>query len=240
MKTKSFLLGLVVLCVFMTSCDHETIRAEGAITTTEVRFSDYSGLRVSNAFNAFVRFSDTEEKIVIEANDNLHDRIIVKKDGDDVVIKLKNFTNVKGNATLNAYITTKNISKIDIAGASTLTLDDEWISEEARIEISGASDFFGELSTDNLRLDISGASNADLFGFAENVRAELSGSSYLRDYDLQVEQLEIDLSGASSASLSVNESIDIEASGASTLRYKGEATVENKDLSGASEIIKKD
>jgi len=239
MKTKSIVIGLF-LCSLLTSCDHETIRAKGEVTTTEVSFSDYSGLRVSNAFNAFVTFSDSEEKIVIEANDNLHDRIIVKRDGNDVVIKLKNFTNVKGNATLNAYITTKNISKFEISGASNLTLENEWILENARIEISGASIFTGEISTDDLHVDMSGASNADLYGTARDVYADLSGSSYLRDYDLQAEKLHIDLSGASSAFLSISESIDIEASGASRLMYKGDAVIDHKDLSGASEIIKKD
>jgi putative autotransporter adhesin-like protein len=240
MKTLKSVIALILCLGLLTSCDHETIRAQGEVTSTEVSFSDYSGLRVSNAFNAFVTFSDAEEKIVIEANDNLHNRIIVKRDGNDVVIKLKNFTNVKGNATLNAYITTKNMSKFEIAGASTLTLENEWISEDARIEISGASNFTGELSTDNLHLDMSGASKANFFGTVKDVYADLSGSSYLRDYNLQIEKLNIDLSGASSAFLSVSESLEIEGSGASTLKYKGDAMVNSKNLSGASEIIKKD
>ena len=240
MKTQLFIIGLVLSLGLLSSCDHDTIRVSSEVTTTEVSFSDYSGLQVSNAINAFVTFSDSEEKIVIEANDNLHDRIIVKREGNDVVVKLKKLTNVKGNATLNAYITTKRMSKFEIKGASSLTLENEWVSEDARIEVSGASDFTGELSVERLHMNMLGASNADIFGTAKSAYADLSGSSEIRNYDLLVERLEIDLSGASEAFLSVSQSIDIDASGASTLNYKGNAEVIHKRLSGASEIRKRD
>lgn len=236
MKHQKFIIGLILALGFLTSCDHETIRATGEVTTTEVSFSEYSGLKVSNAFNAYVTFSETEEKIVIEANDNLHDRIVVLREGNDVIIKLKKFTNVKGSATLNAYITTKNISKFEIKGASTLTLENDWTASDGHIELSGASDFTGNILVDRLLIDMSGASNADLFGTADQVIADLSGSSHFRDFDLEIRKLNIDLSGASSAFLSVSETIDIKASGASELNYKGNAEVINKRLSGASEI----
>jgi len=76
----------------------------------------------------------------------------------------------------------------------------------------------------------------DLFGNTASLNAKLSGSSVLRDYDLNVEHLNIDLSGASEVFLSVNETIDIKGSGASILNYKGSAIVENRELSGSSEV----
>ena len=240
MKTKSIIIGLVILCSLITSCDHETIRGTGEVTINEVQFSDYSGLRVSHAFEAFVRFSDTEEKIEIEANDNLHDKIIVRKEGNDLIVRLVNHTNVKGNATLRVYITTKNISYFDISGASTLLLENELNTPTAKIDVSGASAFTGEIYTSELRLIASGASDMALFGNTDLIDASLSGSSKIGGYDLITKQLDIRLAGASDAYMTTMESIDIKASGASTLKYKGDAIVNSKDLSGASVIIKKD
>jgi len=236
MKTITFCIGLILSIGLLASCDHETIRASGEITSREISFSDYSGLKVANAFNVYVTFSDTEESIRIDANENIQDRILVQKDGNDLVIKLQKFTNIKGNATLNAYITTKSLSKIDLSGATDLTLENEWVAENAKIELSGASGFLGEVMADNLNLDMGGASTANIYGSITALNANLSGSSDIRDYDLSVEKLDINLSGASEAFLSVNDAIDIRASGASVLYYKGNATVNNKRLSGASEI----
>ncbi|MGI9551654.1 MAG: head GIN domain-containing protein [Aurantibacter sp.] len=240
MKQRTLLFGLILSLGLLTSCDHDSIRASGEVTSLDYSIPDYSRLKVSNAFNAYVTFSDTEESIRIEANENLHNKIIVKRDGNALVIQLKKLTNIRGNATLNAYITTKNISHFEMTGASRLTLENEWVSEDARIEVSGASDFTGELSVERLHMNMHGASNVDIFGTASGMYADLSGSSEIRNYDLLVERLEIDLSGASEAFLSVSETIDIDASGASTLNYKGNADIIHKRLSGASEIRKRD
>ncbi|WP_273566735.1 head GIN domain-containing protein [Maribacter halichondriae] len=237
MKQSKIFIGLIILSIgLFTSCDHDTIRASGEVTSLEYSIPDYSELKISNAFNAYVTFSDTEESIRIEANDNLHDKIIVNQEGNALVIRLKKFTSVRGNATLNAYIVTKNISTFDISGASRLTLENEWVESDARIDLSGASDFTGEVVAERLYLDMAGASSLDLFGKATFLNAKLSGSSNVRDYDLEVEDLKIELSGASDAFLSVNRTIDVSASGASVLNYKGNATINNKKLSGSSEV----
>ena len=240
MKTNSIILRLITLSLVLTSCDHDSIRAKGEVTTNEVNLSGYTGLEVSNAFEAFVRFSDSEEKIEIEANDNLHEKIVVNIEGNHLIVRLKNNTNVRGNATLKAYITTKNIDYYNISGASTLLLENELNVQTAQIKMSGASTFNGEIYVNELKLDSSGASDISLFGNADVLHASLSGSSKIGSYDLITKKLFIDLSGASDAYLTVAESIDIIASGASSLKYKGDAVIDYKDLSGASEIIKKD
>jgi hypothetical protein len=240
MKRVLVFVALIVLSLQMVSCDYETIRASNRISTIGYGFSDYSRLKVSHAFNVYVTFSDVEERIEVEANENIHDRIIVQKEGNTLRVRLKNHTNLRGNVTLNVFITTREISNFDISGASNITLENPLVTRDVDLELSGASSFSGEMDLTDLDIDASGASNIDLFGNTESLRARLSGSSDLKDYDLTVEELDIDLSGASDAYLTVTESIDIQASGASTLRYRGDATVNLRRLSGASEIIKTD
>lgn len=240
MKTSRLFIGLILALGFLTSCDHDSIRASDEVTSLDYSIPDYSRVKISNAFNAYVTFSDTEESIRIEANENLHGKIIVKREGNALVIRLKKLTNVRGNATLKVYITIKNIAEFDMAGASSLTLENEWDVQNGKIELSGASDFNGRVTVDRLDLDMGGASRANIFGNIGSLHADLSGSSHIRDYDLLVERLNLDMSGASEAFISVNESIDIEASGASELNYKGTAVITRKKLSGASEINHRD
>ncbi|WP_299534189.1 head GIN domain-containing protein [Ulvibacterium sp.] len=240
MKSVLVFAVLIVLSLQMVSCDYETIRASDRISTVGYGFTDYSRLQVSNAFNVYIRFSDVEESIEVEANDNIQDRIIIQKEGNTLRVRLKNHTNLRGNVTLNVFITTREISDFDISGASNVTLESPLSTREVDLEVSGASSFSGEMNLTDLDIRASGASHIDVFGNTESLRARLSGSSDLKDYDLEIAELDIDLSGASDAYLTVTESIDIEASGASTLRYRGDATVNLRRLSGASEIIKTD
>ena len=231
----------ILLAGLATSCYKETIRVSGEVIRKEVNLNGYTGLRVSNAFNAHVAFSETEEKIIIEANSDIHDRIVVKLEGENLVVGLKRYTHIRGNATLNIYITTKHINAYDISGASSVTLDGtSTLENTGYIEISGASQFTGEVTAADLEIDASGASDIDIYGSVDFLKASLSGASNLREYDLSVNQLDIRLSGASNAFLTVQEKIDVKASGASTLNYKGEAVIGRNDLSGASEIRKRD
>ena len=234
------ILCLSLIVIFATSCDKETIRVSGEVVRTEVNISGYSGLRVSNAFHVNVAFSDNEEKIIVEANEDIQDRIAIRKEGDYLIVKLKNQTNIRGNATLNVFITTRNIHSYDVSGASNITLDNPLSAQRVALKLSGASMFTGELFAEELEVNASGASDVDIFGSASNLDALLEGASNLRDYDLLVNILDIRLSGASTAFLSVAEKIDISASGASILNYKGNAIIDSKELSGASEIHKTD
>ncbi|CAM3618292.1 head GIN domain-containing protein [Zobellia roscoffensis] len=236
MKTKTIFIAMALACGILTSCDYDHIRASDEITTKDLTISDYDGLKVSNAFDVYVTFSDNKEEIQIEANDNLQDRIVVAREGNEVIIKLKRYTTVSGNPTLKAFITTKDISEFDLSGAASVTLESPWNTERGKIELSGASDLTGEVFADYLNVDLNGASEADIYGEVKSVHANLSGSSDFRNYDLQIERLNIDLSGASEAFLTATESIDVEATGASTLNYKGTAVINHERIKGASQL----
>ncbi|WP_289042197.1 head GIN domain-containing protein [uncultured Zobellia sp.] len=236
MKTRTMFIAMAMVCLILTSCDYDHIKASGEITTKDLTISDYDQLKVSNAFDVYVTFSDEEEQIRIEANDNLHERIIVAREGDELIIKLKKYTTVAGNPTLKAFVTAKNISEFDLSGAASVTLENPWDIARAKIELSGASDITGEIIADYLDVDMGGASEADVYGQVKSLHADLSGSSDLRDYDLEVERLDIDLSGASEAFLTATESINVEATGASTLNYKGTAVINHERIKGASQL----
>lgn len=240
MKTKLYIFCLLVLCGLLNSCDKEIIRASHDISTTEYSFSNYTGLKISSAFNAYVTFSDSEEEIIVKANNNIQKYISVSKDGDKLIVKLDNDVVLRGDSTLDVFIKTRHIENYELSGAATVTLENDLVATNVDIRLSGASKFYGDLEIDRLDYDAHGASESNFFGVVKDFNAQLNGASELRGYDLLATQLDIRLSGASEAWLSVSELIDIDASGASTLRYKGEATIGKLKLSGASEVIKKD
>lgn len=239
MKSK-LIYGLLATALLMSSCDIESIKVSDTLSTREYSFANYEALQISGDFNAFVTFSETEEHIEIEANENIQNKISVSKEGNTLRIGLENNINLRGNATLNAYITTNNISRYRISGDSFLELENELVAEKVTLDVLGDSRFFGEVDVNNLSADVRGDSVIDVFGSAKTVNVNLSGDSTFKDYDLEVEDLTLRLSGDSAAFLTVSETIDIDASGDSVLNYRGEGEVIRQRLSGDSRIIKRD
>lgn len=241
MKTKIIWLLFAGLVVVMNSCEfNERVIPSGKVTTKEKDFSGYDKLDVSHAFTVYVNFSETEESIEIEAEENLHEYIEVRKSGDVLYIGLEDHVNIWGNATLRAYITTRHIDMYTASGASEIIIDDLLTSDDLDIELSGASYFSASVETENTNIDLSGASEAELEGHTEILDIKASGASSIRNYEFSAEDLFIDLSGASDAYLTVNEEISVEASGASTLNYRGRAVIVDQHITGASEVKRTD
>lgn len=242
MKTNLLSIAILSISIFLFSCDvfDNDVVPSSKTTTMPATFSDFDAIDASNAFTVYVSFSDTEESIEIEANENLHDHIVVKKEQGTLTIGIENNVRIRGNATLNAYITTKHVSGYMGSGATRFIIEDEISDENINIYLSGASTLTGQLNANNLYTDISGASNLSISGFAENFDLDASGASVMRDYGFETNSLKADLSGASSAYLTIDNEINIEASGASNLKYKGDAVIVQQNLSGASSIKRMD
>lgn len=230
----------VVLTYMLASCDlvNESVRPSDDISSRNEDFSNYDRVEASHAFEVFVDFSDTEEYIEIEANDNLHEYIEVYKMNNTLHIGIKNNISIRGSATLRAYITTNSISSFSGSGASRFVLHDPVETDYATIDLSGASNLSGELYVQDLLVDLSGASHMNIQGDADMLDIELSGASVFKDYNFSTAELKADLSGASHMQVSVTEKIDIEASGASNLKYHGSPQIIRQEVSGASHVNK--
>jgi hypothetical protein len=162
----------------------------------------------------------------------------VRKINNTLQIGLKNNVGIRGSATLKAYITTKHVSHYSGSGASRFILESNLESENVSIQLSGASIFNGNVTADNLLADLSGASELNISGSSNEMNVDASGASLFKDFGHTTDNLIADLSGASNMFITVNNEIDVEASGASHLRYKGNAVIKHQDLSGASDVTK--
>jgi hypothetical protein len=237
--TTKIIAVLVGLSFLLSACEKDnTIKPSANVTTQDRTIEDYSGIEVSTAFTVDVTFSSTEEKIVIEANENIHAYIDVIKSGDNLSIKLKDNVNIQGNSTLKAHITTGNtLKEIFVAGASLVTLNNQLDAIDVTASLAGASFLNGPIVAQSIAVYADGASNVALQGSANTFTVNADGASLVGSFDMITQNANLQLSGASNASITVNGIINLVASGASVLNYKGLATVNNLDLSGGSQIV---
>ncbi len=241
MKTKSILIALLALSILTTSCNkNDDVKPSNNVTTIDKTISGYTQLSVSDPFKVYVTFSDTEEKIQIEANSNLQQYINVNKQGNQLVIDLDNNLEINGSSILNVYITTKTLDAFYATGASTIKLQNELYESNVSIKLSGACTLSGSLVVTELNADLEGASNLNLLGSASTVELEANGSSNMMDYGFETSNFKCDINGASNVYLTIQESMNIEASGGSNIYYKGNGVVNNQDLNGGSTIQKMD
>jgi transcriptional antiterminator Rof (Rho-off) len=242
MKTNRLYTLLALLILLISSCSVDTIDVtnDDLVTYRTVNITDYDAVEIANAFEAYITFSDTEESIEIEANENLHNYIIAKKDNNKLVVRLKNNINVRGQETLKVHITTKSIKDFSVAADSKIILENALIEDNAKIKVSADSYFSGEVHVDYLEFRASADAKADLYGSVGLLNANMSADAKLSDYDLHVDDLKMKMSADCDANITVSNTIDIEAIADCTLSFKGNATVTHQKLTADSRIKKMD
>jgi hypothetical protein len=238
-KTITMLIGLSLL---LSACVNDNTIVPSANITTQERFiQDYNGIDVSTAFLVDVEYSATEESIIIEANENLHQFIEVEKVNNILRIKLRDNTSISGSAAFKAHVITSNyLSSFSASQASHITLVNPQESAEVNVGLTGASFLTGTIKANSITAFIDGASNASLQGSADNFTLNADGASLVGSFEMITNNASLQLSGASNASLTVNGIINLTASGASIFTFKGTGVVNQLDLSGGAQIFKAD
>ena len=199
----------------------------------------FHGIEVSNAINLYLSQGD-EETVVVSAND-LKWREFIRTEVDNGILKIWLDTRKwsRGNVKIKAYISFTTLDRLTASGASDVFVDGVITGENLFIDLNGASDFKGAINVKNLRLDQSGASDAHVTGVVSSL-AEIhsSGASDVKGYDLTIQNCNVHASGASDIRVTIRNELTADLSGASTIFYKGEATVRDVRTSGASAVKK--
>ncbi len=112
--------------------------------------------------------------------------------------------------------------------------------ELREVDVSGAADATIETSQPQFELDVSGASDVKVRGTTKSFELDVSGASEVDASALRAEAVELDASGASDVSVTATVSLDVEASGASDVRWGGGASQVKKEVSGAAEVTQRD
>ncbi len=219
-----------------------SIRAQNVVVdaNAEVRSTgSFSAIELSGAIDLYLS-QGTEEAVAVSASsDEIRSRIHTEVKGNKLHIyfdgKGLNWKNW-GNHKMKAYVTFRKLTRIESSGACNIKTTDPIRGEELTIELSGASDFTGELSLNKLKLNSSGASNMRLSGTVVTTIIDASGACVVRGYDLKTDNCKIDASGASNIYITVNKELNAEASGGSNISYKGTGVIRDISSSGGASI----
>jgi hypothetical protein len=87
--------------------------------------------------------------------------------------------------------------------------------------------------------EISGSGSVQLRGEAKDFSADVSGSGDVKCFDLLTDNTSLDLSGSADAEVNAQKKLNVDVSGASSIRYKGSASV-SQNISGSGSVKKID
>jgi hypothetical protein len=200
----------------------------------------FSAIDVSGGINLYLS-QGNEDGIAVSASETTY-RDHIKTTVQNGVLKIgyqsQGWKSRGGNKKMIAYVSFKSLKAITASGASDVLVNGLIKAEVLSLRLSGASDFKGNIEINTLDVDQSGASDATVTGNALSLEIKVSGASKFKGYNLETENCNAKASGASDIKIMVNKELYANASGASSIFYKGNALPKEVRSNGASSIKK--
>ncbi len=232
-----------ILAVLTSSCvgfNEKSVKLSGVTKVSTKEVSAFDKVDVSGAIDVIVNIGNKSE-VVIEADSAIMPYVVTEVKDRELRIYNKDiigFYNFKNNKIV-VTITTPSILELESSGACDVTIND-LKTDMFKVSLSGACDLIGSFECNVLDLEASGSSDSKLRGKVKNCNIELSGACDIKALDLEVDSLKIEGSGSSNVEITVQNSLEVELSGASELRYKGEPKYIKTDMSGVAQLTKVD
>lgn len=238
---KNLFLFTLVILVLASGCRGfgKRERGSGHIISDARSATGFNSIDVSGAIDVYVR-QDSTTSVKVEADDNLLQYVDVYTNNSTLVIKTRRGMWIRPTNKIKVYVSNPFYTEFEVSGASSIRSETEISSNETlRVDLSGDSDAKLEFNAPRVSVDLSGASNLTIRGKTKDFKAGASGASEIRCFDLLTENTEVEASGASSAEVYASVKLAGSASGASHIKYKGNA-IPSISSSGASGVNKID
>ncbi|MBL0357952.1 MAG: DUF2807 domain-containing protein [Chitinophagaceae bacterium] len=236
---KNFLLTTAILFGAFMGNAQKTIVNDNNAEARQISGS-FNAIKVSGGIDIYISQSETEAVAVSATEQKYRDDIkTVIENGTLRIYFDSKLSWNKDKKKLKVYISFKNLERLEASGACDVHVAGTIAVPSLSLNMSGASDFKGAVNVTTLTMELSGASDTKISGTATNATIQSSGASDIKGYDLVTENCTAKATGASDINITVNKELNVHASGASDVYYKGSCVIRDLHSSGASTVAKK-
>jgi hypothetical protein len=223
-----------ILFFFLFSCCETEDPGPLQDQVREYPIIDFDQLEMGSGFN--IRVEESNTFLVRAEGDrrNIND-LEVFKSGTSLIIRYDE----SSDRNHQTFITIQmpSLRKVNFSGGSISVVSGFESDESLDFILSGGSLSQLDAGYRQLNLIVSGGSVMKLHGLGDELKADISGASTLSAFDYPVRLADVIASGASSARLTVSDRLRANASGSSSITYRGNPQVENNS-SGGSVVVK--
>lgn len=227
----SFLMLAALL--LSTSLYAQRTTGNGNVVEQERAVGNFDVIKVQKGIDLYIT-QGSPAALTVKADENILDQIITRVDGKTLYLDVQG--SVRNARAMDVFVTLENLSELHASGGSDVFAEDGLKLKELKLFCSGGSDTRMAIEAETLHCNTSGGSDAVLSGKVNELIVESSGGSDFDAKKLEAVKCKIRASGASDAWVFATGEIDIEASGASDIHYKGGAKKISSKASGGADI----
>lgn len=215
------------------SCKYRCIKGSGHQVTENHKTGNFTDLKVSGGFKVNLK-QDSSQTVNITADDNLMKYVHIESDGNELRVYCKK--NVCGSGEMILNVGVRKLDRLEGSGAVDFVSDGKINTGDLSIHLAGASKVDMDLTAANLVTEGAGSSEINLKGQATSHRLDLTGAGKVHAFDFVVGKYDIHSTGAADCEINVLNDLNVNSTGASDVKYKGNPSNVNSSKLGAGSV----
>jgi hypothetical protein len=142
----------------------------------------------------------------------------------------------KKGVRVKAYVSFKNLDRIDGSSGSKTTIDGSLSGNDLSIDLSSGALLNGDITVTTLDVDQSSGAKSTMGGRVQNLEVSASSGAHFYGYNLAAEKVKANASSGGKMELSVGKEMSASASSGGAINYKGEGSVSNVSTSSGGKV----
>jgi hypothetical protein len=204
--------------VFLTSCNKDVLKGEGATITQPVNVTGFTSVNVNGSTDVHI-IKGTNFNVEKKGFANLLQHLDMVVVGGVLHIGFNDVTNVENDNT-EAFITMPSLTGIGINGNCNFDITGNFTENKLTVDING----YGEVHFNG--------------GSANEFTSIINGNGLIKAFSFSVIKASHKIIGNGKTESTVTETLDANISGKGTIYYKGDPTNVTSNISGQGHIIK--
>jgi hypothetical protein len=235
MRTSLIITALLAIStiLFTNSCSMFCKKGNGEIITETRKLNEFDEIEIDGQATVFLQ-QGTKPSVAVKIDSNLVE--FVKTEVSGMKLKIKETKCIEEITEYEIYITTVNLSRLEVDGSVEVKGENTIKSEKLHIKTISSGEINLNLDVDDLETVTKGSGEVKLAGRAMQLEIELAGAGSLDAFRLQAKEADADVNGAGTCKINVSEEFYGDVSGSGKLYYKGNPKKVKTDVSGSGTI----
>ncbi len=239
MKQKLLLLTSFLIVLFIaSSCIFigPSIKGNGNVVEESRKTGSFNQIEVSRGMNVYLSKGDFT-KIVVIADENLHNAIETKTKGEILIIRATK--NVRNATSFKVFVTAPNLEKIKATSGSNVFSDSLLAYNNLQIEGSSGSNLHLEILSETTESKASSGSNINLKGTTTSFKGKASSGSNVKAMELISTTCDVSVSSGANIWINTKNDFSGKASSGGNIFLYGNPKQTNLEKSSGGNIILK-
>ena len=233
----SIILITFLIPIISYSQKHQQVKPDGHIIEKQFNVNTYHGLNMAAMGKVYLTDGKVGE-IKIKGDENIIELLNLKVINQVLNIDFKSPVSFNGEFELKIYVPINTLKSIDLSSVSSIEGEKTIKTDDFKLNISGVCNIDLTLDVQKLKINMDGVSHGKLSGKAQEMTIEKSGVGLLNAIDLTTQKASLIVDGIEGVKITVEKELDVQISGLSYVKYKGNPKIIRKKVDQLAKLKK--